>query len=182
MKKILKDGGVEIVGISAINYFPPKNEGKFGVILTDPILLYPNIDDKQLKRKEVYNIYNNLNCYEGTQKGQLILGLIFHSLEELFKVYIELKRLGYRKVKIVEDEIKSNLDQKLYNLNEIEDVIDFTKCFNSILVQIKEKELDKFKSDLLIIGQKLNYRYFWGSEDLFEGTECRTIKKKYIIY
>ena len=97
MKKVLKNK-VEIISIDEkeIQSFPINNESNFGVILTDPMLLDPEINNKKLKEKEIYEIYNNFSRYDGTHKGQLVLGLIFHSMEEMYQVYIELIRLGYK--------------------------------------------------------------------------------------
>lgn len=171
MKKILKDGGVEIRQCNTINYFTPYRESEkkiFGVILTDPILLDPEIKEKKLLKREIYDIYTESMRYNGTQKGQLVLGLIFHSMREMFDVYIELKRLEYR-VKI-EKEDDSSLDSVLYNLDNLEDdIIDFVACWNTLRVLVLAKDLEKYKLDLLTIGLKLGYRFYWGDENNFEN-------------
>lgn len=171
MKKILKDGGVEIRQCNTINYFTPYRESekkKFGIILTDPILLDPEIKEKKLLNKEIYDIYTESTRYDGTQKGQLVLGLIFHSMREMFDVYIELKRFGYR-VKI-ENEGNSKLDSVLYSLDTLEDnIVDFVACWNVLRVQILARDLERYKLDLLTIGLKLGYRFYWGDENNFEN-------------
>lgn len=170
-----KDGSIEILlgDGKYIDYYFPKRDGEkedFGIILTDPVLVDPDIKDEKIKEKEIYNLYNHTLCYDGTHKGQLVLGLIFHSLEEMFQVYIELKRLKYR-VKIFEED-DSDFYRKTFNLKEIEEKgipISFS-CCNSILVtEVKTKNLDKYKQELLKIGLELGYRYVWGDSNLFEN-------------
>lgn len=154
------------------------NSENFGIVITDPILLDPKIKDNKLKEKERYELCNSSNCYNGTQKGQFVLGLIFESLSEMFKIYIELKKYGYKKSKIFKEDDRQ-IDQINYNKNNVESWF-YTNHTNIVTVQIKEVDLDKFKSDLLLIGQKLNYKFVWGDENLFDG-DNETNNKKYII-
>ena len=177
MKKVLKNK-VEIISIDEkeIQSFPINNESNFGVILTDPMLLDPEINNKKLKEKEIYEIYNNFSRYDGTHKGQLVLGLIFHSMEEMYQVYIELIRLGY-KTKVYEEK-RNNLYKKSYNLNNLNDFIYFSGSGNIITTQVID--LDKYKKDLLGIGEKLNYRFMWET-DLEKNKRIRNLTNKIII-
>lgn len=153
-----------------------KENEKFGIIITDPILLCPDIENIKLKEKEVYELYNNSsNDYNGTHKGQYVLGLIFESLGEMFDAYIELKRLGYNKSKVYKEDDRQ-LDRVFYNLETIENWT-YTNHTNIITVQINKKELDKFKIDLLVIGKKISSKFVWGSEDLFEGDYINNNKR-----
>ena len=150
----------------------------FGIIIIDPILLDPKIKNNKLKEKEKYELRNSFNCYDGTQKGQLVLGLIFESLSEMFKIYIELKKYGYKKSKIFKEDNRQ-IDQINYNKDNVKNWF-YTNHTNIITIQIKEIDLDKFKSDLLFIGQKLNYKFVWGDENLFDG-DNKSDNKKHII-
>ena len=166
-------------------YTKPLKENEkeeFGVIITDPILLDPEINDEKLKRIEKYEIRNSNGRYNGTHKGQFILGLIFDSQEDMFRILIELRRAGYVKSKLHRIDPRVYF-RKTYTIETLKDW-DFTNLENQITVKVKEKELEKFKKDLLNLGQRLGYRFLWGLEDLFKGTECCTdcIKINLIIH
>ena len=177
MKKVLKDK-VEIISIDEkeIQSFPNSNKNNFGVILTDPILLDPEIDNKKLKEREIYEIYNDFSRYDGTHKGQLVLGLIFHSMEEMYQIYIELIRLGY-KTKVYEEK-RNSLYKKSYNLNDLNNFIYFSGSGNIITTQVID--LDKYKKDLLEIGEKLGYRFMWET-DLEKNKRIRNLTNKIIV-
>lgn len=175
----------ELIKVKDGLYTKPLKENEkeeFGVIITDPILLDPEIDDEKLKRIEKYEIRNSNGRYNGTHKGQFILGLIFDSQEDMFRILIELRRAGYVKSKLHRIDPRVYF-RKTYTIETLKDW-DFTNLENQITVKVKEKELEEFKEDLLNLGQKLGYRFTWGLEDLFDGTECYTtyVKNNFIIY
>ena len=117
MKKKLENGDVIIDNYIYTLYKKGEKEERFGVFTVDSTLLHPNIINKKLLEYEKYSLYNDPFSYCGTHKGQYVLGLMFHSIEEMHKVYIELKKLGYKKVKIIEEYYDSEVEEVLYNLN-----------------------------------------------------------------
>lgn len=177
----LENGGVII---SNRYIFPPYKEGegeKFGAFTTDPVLLHPSITNKKLNDEEHYYLWNDPHAYNGTHKGQYVLGLIFHSMEEMLKVYLELKRLRYKKVKIyMQDCDEDQFDEVLYDLKTI-NKFSFAGVGTILNIQINAKDLGKYKQDILTICKKLNYRCMWGLEDLFKGIKCLRRKNKVII-
>lgn len=156
---------------------------EFGVFTVDNTLLHPDITDKNLLNHEKYNLFNDPFCYNGTHKGQYVLGLMFHSIEEMYKVYIELKKLGYKKVKVIEEYKDSEVREILYNLNDLKkcESLTFVRCGCILTVQIKAQDLYKFKKDLQTMREKLGYRCMWGSENLFDGYKCKLTQPTFII-
>lgn len=176
MKEIkrLENGGVNVDNQYLFTPYKKGESEKFGVFTVDNTLLHPDITDKKLLKYELYSLYNDPFCYGGTHKGQLVLGLIFHSVEEMYKVYIELKKMGYKKVKVQEEYRESEISEKLYDLDTVDQTFNFFRCGCILTVQIKAKDLMKFKKDLSKMREILGYRCMWGSEDLYTNYKYST--------
>ena len=160
----------------------PNNKGEkenFCVFNIDPVLLHPSIQDIDLKRKEVYNLRF---AFDESHKGHIKLQMFFKSLTEMYKVYIELKRIGYRP-KIEEEHKNSRIDEVILSLKDIKKYKDVSPFggLNVINIWIEEKGLDKFKSDILSLRQKLGYRNVWGDRDIWNGLKCTNREYKFII-
>lgn len=168
----------EIIEVSR-GLFTTRTDNTFGVIITDPVLLDPVINNEKLKEKEKYKLRTDPYCYEGTNfKGQLVLGLIFNSQEEMFEFLVELRRLGYLKSKINRIDSRVLFARKNYTTETLNSW-QYTNLENIITVQIKEKELDQYKLDLLKLGEKLGYKFLWGLEDLIERKRGCYIDSEY---
>ena len=176
----------ELTTVGIYNFMPyEKGENRnFCVFQTDPILLHPSINDKELNRKEVYNLrIGGFFCGNntGSHKGQIKLSLYFKSMKEMFNVYVELRRLGYR-LKI-ENECPKKIDEVIFNLDTIKkskSVYLFSDK-NSLSIWLTEKKLPEFKNDLLLMRKILGYRCLWGFEDIVDGVRCINKNYKYII-
>ena len=161
----------EIIKVDS-GLFTTRTDNIFGVIITDPVLLDPAINDKKLKEKEKYKLRTDPYCYEGTNfKGQLVLGLIFNSQEEMFETLIELRRFGYLKSKINRIDPRVLFARKNYTTETLNSW-QYTNLENILTIQIKEEELDQYKQNLLKLGEKLGYKFLWGLEDLIDKKSC----------
>ena len=122
VKREVLEGGSVIIGEHRRYKFTPYKENekkKFGIFYVDPMLLHPSITDKKLKEKERYEIYNDNFRYNGTNKGQYVLGIVTNSLPGLYKIKEGLEKLGYRKTKLVE-ECERDTEEILYSLDTVD--------------------------------------------------------------
>lgn len=169
-REVLEDGSV-IIGEHRRYKFTPYKENekkkKFGIFYVDPMLLHPNITDKKLKEKERYKIYNDNFRYNGTNKGQYVLGIVTNSLPGLYKIKEGLEKLGYRKIKLVE-ECERDTEEILYSLDTV-DSFPLAGYGNILTVQIKAIELDKLKEDLMKLRELIGYRCYWETENSFNS-------------
>lgn len=152
------------------SYNKDEKNKDFCIFFTDPILLHPEITDKKLLEREAYDIRIG-SYYSGgeSHKGQLKIGIMFRSIKEMMNVYVELRRLNYRPV--IDDLDNKNIDECYYNLSLIEKSKSFYPfgARDFLYVWVKEKDLLKFKNDLLSMRSKLRYRCLWGKEDILES-------------
>lgn len=168
-------------------YTTPLKEGEkygFRVVITDPVLIHPDIikgdTTGKISKLEKYEIRNNNERYDGTHKGQYILGLIFNSITEMYEFKELLDCAGYRtKIHRIDKRVFKEVLYNLDNLNKW----NYTNLENILNIRVKEKDLETFKEDLLKLGLANGYRFFWGDDDIIEGVACcsDSIKYKHII-
>ena len=144
------------------------SEKEFGVFVVTPILLHPEIKDKNLIEKERRNLAGKL---EGLNKGQVRFNICFHSRIEMLKVYLYLlEEKGYNKLRLLEEKPRET-KERVYKLEDIlngTDFITFSGCGNILKLTVNIKDLSKFKEDILSVSGKFNIKNIWESEESIE--------------
>lgn len=154
-------------------YTTPLKEGEkseFRVVITDLFLVHPDIikDDTtgKISKLENYKIRNGKNYYDGTHKGQYILGLIFNSITEMYEFKELLDCAGYRtKINWIDKRV---FREVLYNIDNI-NKWDYTNLENILTVRIRAVDLEKYKRDLLRLGFANGYRFVWADSNRYIG-------------
>lgn len=146
-------------------YTVPLRKGEkseFSIVITDGLLVYPDVIEKdktnKLSKLENYGIRNSRGCYNGTHKGQYILGLIFNSITEMYEMKELLDNIGYRtKIYWIDKRVFKKV---LYNMDTIKNW-SYTNLENILTIRIKAVDLEKYKKDLVKIGFVNGYRFVW---------------------
>lgn len=151
----------ESIFIENNEYIKKKGEDRFCIYVVGPTLLHPRVINKELKENEIKRL-------KKTEKNnKLTFDICFHSRIEMLNIYLFLLKKNYN-VNLLE-ESPYEIEEKFYYFKDlIEGKVDinFAGCRNilNLNIDLTLENLDKFKDDLMNVGNITGYKNIWESE------------------